>query len=125
VTYAQAENLYAPVVHPYSTNSNTQLLVSQWINPGPASSFYGVRQWSGSIDGRISVSGALAEKLVVTKDEPALPGHVGPVSPQWQRLPMADQIAVLSDNCDSRVSRADIATGTPTSTSRAGAWAAG
>lgn len=112
VTPVQAQNLYAPVVHPYSTMGNAQLLVSQWIKPGPVSSFYGVRQWSGSVDGRIAVSGATAEKLVVTKDEPALPGHRGPVSPQWQQLPVADQIAYLSDNCDSRVSRDDIAAAT-------------
>ncbi|MBB4905872.1 DUF4185 domain-containing protein [Actinophytocola algeriensis] len=125
VTFAQAPNLYAPVVHPYSTTGNAQLLVSQWINPGPNSTFYGVRQWSGSVDGRIAARGTTAERLVVMADEPALPGHVGPVSPQWQRLPVADQVAILSDNCDSRVSRADIAAGTlaATSTPRAGAWA--
>jgi hypothetical protein len=68
-----------------------------------------VRQWSGSVNGRITARGRTAETLVVTSDEPALPGHVGPVSPQWHRLPVADQIAVLADNCDDRVSRADIA----------------
>jgi hypothetical protein len=112
VTPAQAQNLYAPVVHPYSTMANTQLLVSQWINPGPNSTYYGVRQWSGSATGRITASGALARTLAVTRDEPAFPGHVGPVSPQWQRLPVADQIALLSDNCDRRVTRADIASAT-------------
>jgi len=124
VTPAQAPNLYAPVVHPYSTTAGAQLLVSQWVNPGPNSTFYGVRQWSGSVAGRIT-----DERLVVTRDEPALPGHVGPVSPQWQRLPVADQIAVLADNCDPRVSRADIAAATrasrrpTTAPGRAGALA--
>lgn len=112
VTFAQAPNLYAPVVHPYSTLGGAQLLVSQWINPGPNSTFYGVRQWSGSVNGRIAARGAIADKLVVTADEPAYPGHVGPVSPQWHKLPAQDQIAILSDNCDDRVSRADIAAAT-------------
>ncbi|GAA0613507.1 hypothetical protein GCM10010174_33910 [Kutzneria viridogrisea] len=112
VTFAQAPYLYAPIVHPYSTLGSAQLLVSQWINPGPDSSFYGVRQWSSSVDGRVAVRGAMAERLVVTKDEPAHPGHQGPVSPQWQKLPVAEQIALLSDNRDDRVSREDIAAAT-------------
>jgi hypothetical protein len=112
VTFAQAPYLYAPIVHPYSTLASAQLLVSQWVDPGPNSTFYGVRQWSGSVNGRIAAGGRIAAELAVTADEPARPGHRGPVSPQWQRLPMADQIAILSDNCDDRVSRADLAAAT-------------
>lgn len=112
VTPVQAPNLYAPIVHPYSTLGGAQLLVSQWINPGPNSTFYGVRQWSGSLNGRITAGGRIAEELVVTTDEPAMPGHVGPVSPQWHKLAPAEQTAILADNCDARVSRADLAAGT-------------
>ncbi|KAA2267119.1 DUF4185 domain-containing protein [Solihabitans fulvus] len=109
VTYLQAANLYAPVVHPYSTTGNTQLLVSQWITQGPGSPFYGVRQWSGSLNSLRFAEAATAERLVVTSQEPAHPGHQGPLAPQLQRLPLQDRIAILSANAHDRVSRDDIA----------------
>ncbi len=105
VSYQQADHLYSPCVHPYSTLGSAQILLSQWN-----ADFYGVRQWTASITGqRLARSGAIADQLVVTSQEPAYPGHQGPLSPQWQRLPAADQIALLSDNTDNRVSRDDIA----------------
>jgi len=105
VSYQQADRLYSPCVHPYSTLGSAQILLSQWN-----SSFYGVRQWSASINGQgLARTGAIADQLVVTSQEPAYPGHRGPLAPQWQRLPVADQIALLSDNTDNRVSRDDIA----------------
>lgn len=47
------------------------------------------------------------------------------MSPQWHRLPMADQRAILADNCGSRANIAaatQVVTQTITSGSRAGAW---
>ncbi|EWC63727.1 putative secreted protein [Actinokineospora spheciospongiae] len=110
VTYAQAQNIYAPIVHPYSTLANSHILLSQWVGL----EYYGVRQWTGNMYGTVAARGSVGATLEVTKDEPALPGHVGPVSPQWQKLPLAEQIAVLGDNTDNRVSRADIAAVTRT-----------
>lgn len=109
VSHQQAGFQYAPVVHPYSTLGNAQILLSQWISTPAGSTYYGVKQWSGSVNSQRFAGGATAEKLVVTSEEPAFPGHRGPLSPQLQRLPIKDQISILSDNCDDDVSPDDIA----------------
>jgi hypothetical protein len=43
VTGAQQPYLYAPNIHPFSTLSDAQMSLSQWIPNG----FYGVKQWGG------------------------------------------------------------------------------
>lgn len=109
ITPPMAPNLYAPVVHPYSTLNRTQWLVSQWITDVDGrTTTYGVRQWSGAIEGLSFVTGGSAETLVVTEHAAALPGHRGPLSPCLTDLPVAEQISILHDGSDGEVARADL-----------------